>query len=694
MKRSGALLLAIIFSGQTSAFELDMNITKLKLESETFTSLEEKTLVGSIDAPSFRIKTPLSNITLKKDFHFTADLYLDSDWIYLDNDMFEFTYSAPALTGLSKVRESELENFQIYTNDSSLMVEGDYGHFRLSDMRILFQNMDFTCSLDDSILAAPNAIANSCLNGSIISQSKKDSNENTHIEFQTDDITTSLDINYGHIQKNQVELDLTQFFVRSKEFTVGSEKLNLACPKGIYSKDMDPKLVVAKCLERAEVKAPAILFHKNDNTMNGKINIKEFISDGNSLIFNGPEVEFDLKGEKVNFEDLSAFCKLPELGENFDYPQVITSCLEGSFIGLKKLTMNGAEKNVNLEKAELKVNNEKIQIHTPNIEANLGPQSFAVKEIKYECKNTKIREPFDYNQIIENCFEKSSGLINEFSMKDEEKDFSMTRADLDVDENMINLSSPKMTYINLGNSVEVDFLNSKIECNRNNTEELTVENILRGCFDSSKITIPSIDIRHPEIDSKILIKKISIDKRKIVFNSPKGKYTLNEFDNVYKNFNLSCSLNASYDIAKNYDWESVLENCLHSTKIDFDYLVTKYKGDSGLTQFSQKLKSFGVKAMNDVRFNSLSESGDKFELKLKPKLLAFIPVDVTIKGTINYKRESREIVVDIKKSKFFRVMPAKFITRLILKAFVADEKIGVKGDVITIKIPKDEEVKE
>ncbi len=690
MSHKTVLFMALITSLSSNAFELDVNISKLKFESENTSELENKILAGTVDAPSFLIRTPLTNLTLKKDFHFQAKLYIDNQWLYLDNDMFELTYALTALPNVYDVKESEFENIRMYTNDNLLSVDGDYGHFRLADMRLLFKNIDFTCNLADSILAAPNAIADACLNDSILSQSDKGKKENTHVELQTDDLTTSFDINHGRIEQDQLEVDATQFYIRSKEFTVGSEALNVSCPKGKFSRDMKDTEVVAKCLEDARIKAPALLFHKNDNTMNGSVNIETLVSNGERFRFFGPQVEIELDGEKVNFEDLNAFCKLPPLDDKFDYPLIVNYCMESSFIGLNKFSMIGENKKINVEKTELKVTEERISFQTPNISAVVDGNTYGVKEISYQCKNSKVIGEFNSDLILSNCFEKSSGLIQEFTMDDQDSKFIMNRADLTVSANRLKLLSPKITYRDILSTLNIDLIDSQIECSRTKDDEMTAENILRGCFDSSKITIPKVDIKHSEIDSNIEINKISIDKQKLEFSSPKGKYILNGLDNVYKNFNLSCKLNASFDIAKNLDWESILENCLHSSKVDLKYLVAEYNGDSTFKKFGQKLKGFGIKAINKVDFDSKRHARDKFELTISPKVFSVIPINVKINGKINYKREKRQIIIDVNKTRFYRVIPAKFLVQLILKAFVADDKIIVNDDQIIINIPKDE----
>jgi hypothetical protein len=117
-----------------------------------------------------------------------------------------------------------------------------------------------------------------------------------------------------------------------------------------------------------------------------------------------------------------------------------------------------------------------------------------------------------------------------------------------------------------------------------------------------------------------------------------------------------------------------------------DYLIGVYNGDGFWKRFGSKLKNFGIKGVNDVKYTSEKYNGDKFELVISPEIAGFIPINVTIKGNINFNKEKSQIRIKIKKVKFYKIIPAKFFVEYILNSFVDEDSLKIDGDEIVIDL--------
>lgn len=690
MKKVNSINLIVLLTMLPSmaySLELDVKVSELRYEGDKRAhELVEKTLVGHINAPSFRINTPRANFVLKNNFEFSGAIFRKDNWLILDNDMFELTYSINDIPKFDKIRFADFKNLSLFTDDLSLNLMGERGEFHFDESTFLIENIDFDCGLENNIIDGSESIIESCLNNSTIS--KFDKNEsNTHIVYNSGLTQTSFRLDDLKVREKELLIKAQNLAVANDKFIVGTETVSLECPKNHYQKDFNDKLAVASCLERASIHAPRIVFEAPDNDMRGEVEVEKLISNGKRMHFLGPYVSIVNGEQTIEFSNLDAFCKLPPLGQGFEYNHLIHGCMDSSAIVLNQFNMNDAKGHVKVESASLKFFGDRLRLETPDINIWRDGSQYRIKNISYSCKNIPFSGGFENQQIAEGCFEESIGSIEDFSMEDANSAIVLKTANLNVNKNKLIFNAPVLTFLDTLGSLKVDFVQPSIECSRVNTEDISAENILRGCFDSSKINVQSIDIKHERIDSEIQIKEVSIDKRELRFNSPKGKYVLNGFDNVYKNFKVNCALNASYDVAKNYDWESILENCLHSTKIKLDSLQSIYNGDSTMRKFGNAVKNFGIKGVNKVTFDSSSVDGTDFKLNISPEVFSFIPIHVTINGNIYYLRGEKKIVMDVKNTYFYKIIPARFLVQLILNAFVADENIEVDDNKIIINIP-------
>ncbi|OUR95422.1 hypothetical protein A9Q84_16445 [Halobacteriovorax marinus] len=364
-------------------------------------------------------------------------------------------------------------------------------------------------------------------------------------------------------------------------------------------------------------------------------------------------------------------------------------CLTDANIKAPKLIFKDEERSIEgvVDIEELVANGEEMKFLASTVSIKNTDQNFVVKELSAYCKLPSLEEGFQYGDLAIGCMDISAIEFNSLVVENESTKVKLGKSKFDITEDTIRLESPRISFSDNEEVFSLDFLDSEIECKKiTNEKEITLGTVLKGCFDSSKLLIPKIEIKHKDIETNISINKLSIDKQKLEFNSPRGVYSLNGLDNKYKDFRVSCELAASYDVAKDYDWQSILENCLHSSDLHLDHLVAVYNGDKFFKKFGAKLKTFGIKAINDVNFFSRNLSKDKFKLTISPKVLGFIPIHVTVNGKINFDREKSQIVIDIKKTRFYKIIPAKFLVQLVLKAFVVDERTKVEGDKIFISL--------
>jgi hypothetical protein len=608
-KLISSLILSTLLAQPVFGFELDINIEGLSYDVKDFTALEQKKQIGFINAPSFRVKTLDSRFSMQKNYRFEASILADSEWLYLENEMFEFSYLLNSIPALESIKNTELNNVKLYTDDDEIKLSVDYAQFVMTEDAFKLKYLEMACELSDNIKNAPDLVLESCLNGSVISQNNNDESLKTRLEMQLGETFIGLDIKKGNISEDSLSFETGSLAANFGSFLVQAESLDLACGKQRYNKDITGEDATRKCLEDADITAPKLIFNDSDLDLSGYVNVDEFRADGKELQFNGSIVNIAYDGLSFLINDLNANCKLPDLGEAFEYSHISNGCIDKSSMKLALMDLNAVDMNIQLK---------------------------------------------DLN--------------------------------LNIKEKTIEIDSPEMTYSDKAGSLKLIVKDSKIQCAKILDEELSMTSILKGCFDSSKLTIPKVELVHESIDSNIEINRISIDNQRLEFGSPKGSYVLNGLENEYKGLNVGCKLDASYDMAKNLDWKSVLENCLHKSSFSMDYLIGVYNGEGFWKRFGTKLKNFGIKGINNLKFSSEDYSNDKFKLVISPEVVGIIPLNIAIKGRVNFDKEKSQIKIKIDKVKFFKIIPAKFFVEYILNSFVEEDNLTIDGDEIVIDL--------
>lgn len=603
-------LLGFITAQSALSFELDINIGQLNYTVDNFSQLERNTQIGYIDASRFRILTEESRFSLQENYHFEANILANSKWLFLENDIFNFSYLIDSIPGIGSIKNTELNNVQLYTDDDKIKLSADYAHFVLEEDAFKIKYLEMLCNLTDNIKDAPDMVLESCLNSSTITQPNlSDDSQRTRLEMQLGDSFIGLDIKSGNFTDDSVTFKTGSLAANFGSFIIKAKSIDLECEKKRYTKDVTGPDATRVCLKKADIKAPQLEFSDPELKLDGNVNVDKFYANGENLQFNGSIVNISYEDMSFLIKDLDANCALPDLGKNFEYTDITSGCMSQSAISLADIDLKTAEAKIKL------------------------------KDLKLEVK-----------------------------------------------EKIIELDSPEMTYTDKTGSLELRVLESKIQCKKVLDEKLSMASILKGCFDSSKLTIPKVELIHEKIDSNIQINKISIHNQRIEFGSPKGSYVLNGLENEYKDLRVACQLDASYDMAKNLDWQSVLSNCLHSSTFHMDYLIGVYNGDGFWRRLGSKLKNFGIKGINNLNYTSEKYKNDKFELVISPEVIGFIPLNVTIKGKINFDKEKSQIKIKIRKVKFFKIIPAKFFVELILNSFVEEDDMKVDGDELVIDL--------
>jgi hypothetical protein len=363
-------------------------------------------------------------------------------------------------------------------------------------------------------------------------------------------------------------------------------------------------------------------------------------------------------------------------------------CLKDADIKVPELEFSDPELKLegNINVDTFYADGENLQFNGSVVNIIYDDLSFIIKDLDANCALPDLGPAFQYMDITNGCMNRSAINLADIDLKAAESKMKLKDLKLEVKENSIELASPEMSYTDETGTLVLKVLDSKIQCKKILDEELTMASILKGCFDSSKLTIPKVELTHEKVDSNIQINKISIHNQRIEFGSPKGSYVLNGLENEYKNLRVACQLDASYDMATNLDWKSILSNCLHSSTFHMDYLIGVYNGDGFWRRLGSKLKNFGIKGINNLNYTSEKFKDDKFELIISPEVIGFIPLNVTIKGRINFDKEKSQIKIDINKVKFFKIIPAKFFVELILNSFVEMDNMEVDGDELVIDL--------
>lgn len=610
MKKLRALLFPFLLSiGPAAAMELNVSIENLIYAGGDFKSLERKTEIGSMNAKSFRIKTEDTRFSLQSGYQFNAQVFADSEWLYLSNEIFDFSYSLESLPFLKNIEKLDIQNVSAYTDESNFFLSSEMANAFLSEETIQLNNVFLSCGLEENIISGSKKVLESCLNKSRFSKSNNDVNKETRIDLAFGESNAGFNLTSGIITDSNLDFTVSNLGATFGSFSLGADSINLECSKSHYTKDVTSEEIVRHCLKDANIIIPELAFSDNEMKLQGLVSIDTFLADGEKLKFKGRSVDVTYDDLSILINELDASCFLPSLDENFKFSHISEGCMTGSSFELEELGLNTSE------------------------------------------------------SVIE-----------------------MGHTKLDVKEDRIELVSPLITLKDKVGTLRLDIIDSEISCKKVSNDEPTLESILRGCFDSSKLTIPKIKVAHADIDSNIIINKIALDKNKIAFNSPRGSYTLNGIENKFKNMKLDCDLSASYDMAKNLDWKSILSNCLHSTTFNIQSLIGVYNGDSFWRKFGNKLSTFGIKAIRHVKYSSKNKNADNFTMKISPEVLGFIPINATVKGKINFDREKEEIKIKIKNVKFYKIIPAKFLVQIILMAFFQEDNIEVDGSRITISL--------
>lgn len=603
------ILALCLLSPVVNGFELDINISNLTYDTEDFSVLESQKHIGSISAPSFYVKTKDSNFSLQRNYKFQADILADSKWLYLANDIFDFSYALNSIPGLEKVRNTELEDVNLYTDDDEINLTIGYAQFLTDSEGIKVKHLGLTCELQENIIDAAGDVVNSCLNQSHFFQRTDEQTQNTRVEVEFGDSFLGLDVKDGQMSENKMSFLTGSLMANFDGFQLSAQSLDIGCEKKTLTEDAKGEDVARYCLRDANIKIPELKFKDESLKLLGHVNVDEFYSNGKKLQFSGSRVDITYEDLSFDIKNLKANCKLPSLGSSFQYSDIASGCMESSKIGLEDIDLTAEGSDVKLKDLELELTDDSIM-----------------------------------------------------------------------------LDSPLISYTDKESSLKLSILNSKIECKKILNQELSMSSILKGCFDSSRLTIPKVELTHDTIDTNIQINRVSIDNQRLEFGSPKGSYKLNGQENEFKNLKVGCKLDASYDMATNLEWKSILKNCLHSSSFEMDYLIGVYNGDGFFRRMGSKLKNFGIKGINDVKFTSEEYSGDNFKLVISPELIGFIPINITIKGKINFDREKTQIKIKIKKVKFYKVIPAKFFVEYILNSFVKEESLVVDGDELIINL--------
>lgn len=685
------VLLSISIGINASNFLLDVKIEDFLFSSPGKT-FENTNHAGSIKAPSFHIKSNDADIVLKRNKFFKADIYISPKKLILETDILQMSYSLKKIAPLLNVNELILKNYSLLTNNDRFHIRGDLAKFSYLEHKITLKNVNLKCLLEHNIVDAGDELADACINWLFLSKDKRQ--EITQVEYSNESMAIKANVEDIAIVKNDAKLDINKFLLFSKDLTIDSDFIGIRCLKEIYTTKTSTVKMITKCLEKAKLRIPQINIRsitKEGKTIFSNLEIETFFSNGKRLRFFGPHLYIESDDFRFDISNINSFCKLPVLDENFKFFHMSTSCLNSSSISFDSFTFFSDPANFKLGKTALNFKEDEVKLVSPSINVTYSNNTIDIKEIHFKCKKNLLTNEWTTDQLIEGCFLSSKGGVKNFKMTDQDTKVIMEQADLNVKSNELALSGPLISYESLSGSLKVDVFDLNIKCSRNREKKRTVEGILRGCFDSSKIDIPKISIRQKDIKSKIEVQKINIDKNHLFFKSPKGEYVLNGFLNRYKNLEFSCQLDASFDLAKNLDWEPILENCLHHTVFKLDELIKKYNGGGIGKKAWDKIKRFGIKAISDVNFNSKEEKNTDFHLRIRPRFLVWLPINVSIKGHIYYKKSKKQIKIKVNKTRIYKIIPAKFFVQMILKAFVADDNIVVDDDNIFINLPKNED---
>lgn len=416
--------------------------------------------------------------------------------------------------------------------------------------------------------------------------------------------------------------------------------------------------------------------------------VQELSVSERQILFSTNNLDLVFKKFKFQTELLRLRCAKKIYDEQTDDKILVKDCLFSGDISMSM--MKFSEEDIDLS-GELSVksflsNQTKMTFVSDALSVNIGESHIAARMILAECKTPKLTEAFEYIDIPYSCIEESAFKMGGFTYADEDVEVSFDETSLRVDENKVALVSPLIKVSIPSENLNIAINNADIICDKLFQKDITAENVLQGCFNSSRILISRIDISHPIIDSDIKIETIMIDKNSIHLQSSRGGYEFNDLKNKYKDLDFRCGLNASYELAKNLDWKSLLKNCLHESRMKLDSLTSLYNGSGFFKKIWSKLESWGIQGVKGLDFDSIHSNKDEFVMDISPSIIGFIPTGGRVFGNINYDEEKNQIKIKVRNFKFYKIIPAKAVLMFILSAFVADESTDVNGDIITISL--------
>lgn len=415
----------------------------------------------------------------------------------------------------------------------------------------------------------------------------------------------------------------------------------------------------------------------------------------NSIRFQEKSVEVDLNNLNVKVGGTEIFAErltLDCLKESFDSDvngiQVVKGCLIKGNIEIPLLTISNKEKEIygDVKVQNFASNSQYMRFKTGNLDFEYEDAKLKASSITANCKTPNLGKNFTYVDIPYSCLDESGFSLSQFHFLNSNVNIEMGEMNFALTDKKLMLVSPDISIKLKEEEFNIRVHSPKITCDKPDMKNITVDAVLRGCFNSSLIDVPRITMEHPSIDSNIEISSISVDKNMLKLMSPKGKYELNDHENKYEALNFRCDLGVSYDLASNLDWKSILKNCIHSSRIKLDSLDSNYIGDGFFKKIKDKISGLLLKSVRDVTFNSKDSSRDQFELVIYPKLLGFLPTGGKLKGRINYHEDENAIIINVDKFYFYKIIPGKDAVMFILNAFVEDDDIEVDEDVIKIKL--------
>jgi len=374
------------------------------------------------------------------------------------------------------------------------------------------------------------------------------------------------------------------------------------------------------------------------------------------------------------------YCQKEEFSINTDSTDIIRNCLKDSYIVAPQtfLKYEPWKLEANLKTDSFSSNGKRIEYKSPQFNISRGDDKISVDNIVAFCKVPELDKNFEVEQILkEGCLKSSELTTKNLKYENSEGNAEIKESKISLNEHKLTIGSPVIKYVNK-ESLKIEAFNNNISCSRlaDDNRPFDMQSVLEGCFESSEIKIDKISVTHPSIDTALDIKNISLDKNKIQLSSPRGKYIINGTKTDFQDLEFACTPNATYEIASNLDWQTLLANCIHGTKVSIKELSKE---------------GFFIDVLKSISYDTASKTKDNFSLDIKVKFL-FIPYSIGISGRINFVREENQILIDIDEATFMQ-FPATYFVKILLNAFVSSDYLKADGDRYRILLPVEAEKK-